>query len=128
MPAFSIKRVAFSFSGFVSKLIHTYITKEVIIPISACSTEAISHAEGNFVPKAISMLYVENTSPNIIDAKAPLELPAFQINAKTNGTKAPVAKKSEPIQAMRKIERISKLISNPKKATIAVDIFPTKTI
>ena len=51
-----------------------------------------------------------------MEANAPLEFPAFQTKAKTNGTKAPVAKKSDPIQAMRNIERISKLISKPKKS------------
>ena len=40
-----------------------------------------------------------------MEAKAPLEFPAFQTKAKTRGTKAPVAKKSDPIQAMRNIER-----------------------
>ena len=56
MPAFSINCTAFSVSGLVSKLTPTKITAEVTIPISACSTEAISQAVGSFTPRAISML------------------------------------------------------------------------
>ena len=98
------------------------------MPVRACRTDAISQDTGRFTPSVTNKLQVENSMPNIIEHVAALEFPFFHKKAITTGTKAPVAKKSEPIHETFSISRTSRAIINPNTVTIRLDILPAHTI
>ena len=125
--AFLIKFLLFSVSFLVTKLTPTYSKREIEIPINACVTEAISQATGRSTPRATKRLYVENSNPNNMDAIAPAEVPLLHKNPITKGINAPVVKKSDPIHAMVRTDRMFKAINNATMAIIKVESLPTIT-